>query len=356
MWKVRIVKSDKDKQMFLDLPKRLYSKKYRVQDRKLEESLLNRTHVLSSEFEIVPLIMLNKERVVCRCMLTFYPEDEAAYLGFFECEDYVEYMKVLMNEVDKIATDVGKKKIIGPLDASFWIKYRFKTNKFNNTYTSEPYNLEYYPKLWQEAGFKVIYNYSSNQMRIPTAEDTSAKCRQRLENFKQKGYEFKEPTKDNFYTCMKEIYYLLTKLYSNFPGYKSITEEQFISMFKSLEMVLDFSMVKLVYKESKLAAFLITIPNYRNLTYNINLINIIKILSIKCKPKEYIMLYMGVDNEHAGLGSAIAELMKREMEKKKAKSISALILDGKVTNNYYKDVIVDKYTYALYERDILEID
>ena len=36
------------------------------------------------------------------------------------------------------------RKIIGPVDASFWLKYRLKINKFERPYTGEPYNKDYY--------------------------------------------------------------------------------------------------------------------------------------------------------------------------------------------------------------------
>ena len=54
-----------------------------------------------------------------------------------------------------------------------------------------------------------------------------------------------------------------------------------------------------------MVGFFISIPNYNNKVYNLTLPNILKILTIKHKPKEYIMLYMGVEPEYKGLGSSL---------------------------------------------------
>jgi hypothetical protein len=80
--------------------------------------------------------------------------------------------------------------------------------------------------------------------------------------------------------------------------------------------------------------------------------DMVKFLYNKKHAKEYVLIYMGVDPKHLGLGGALAEITKKELQKRKAKSIGALIMDGKVTNNYYKDLTVDRFQYMLYKKEL----
>ena len=75
--------------------------------------------------------------------------------------------KFLFNIADNFVISKGYKKIIGPVDASFWNKYRLKINYFENKpYTSEPYNKEYYLKLFQDNGYEIIEHYISNKYNM----------------------------------------------------------------------------------------------------------------------------------------------------------------------------------------------
>lgn len=352
MFKLVLVKTKKEKKLFLNFPKTLYKNDFLTQNIKLEKEILNKTHPLSSDFDIYPYLYMKDKEVLCRCIVTYYKNDFNAYIGFFESVNNFEYVSNMFNEIINIIKKDNKYKLVGPLDASFWIKYRFKTNYFNSIYTGEPYNKDYYPLLWKNFGFKISDKYYSNQMRVPLKSDINLKCKKRLEDFLDKNYEIKTPNRDDFLFYLEEIYYLLIDLYKDFPGYKYITKEQFISLFKSLEKILDYSMVKLIYKENHLVAFFVSIPNYKNLTNHLSIKNLIKILKIKKNPREYILLYMGVNNKHLGLGSALAEIIKEELEKKGCSSIGALIHKGKVSGNYYKELIIDKYEYELYEKEI----
>jgi len=111
-------------------------------------------------------------------------------------------------------------------------------------------------------------------------------------------------------------------------------------------------MIKFAYLNGKMVGFFISVPNYHNKVYHINLINIFKILKLRENPTEYVMLYMGVDSGHTGLGKALAYSIMKELKENNAKSIGALARDGKVTQNYVEDLIKDKYEYVLLERKI----
>lgn len=343
---------------FLSLPKKLYSKKEITQDEITERQILCGEHVLSENFSVVPYIVTDERgEVVSRCILTLYPENDTAFLGFFESINDLEACRIMMNEVCRCASDKKKKSIVGPVDSSFWIKYRFKADRFDAPpYACEPYNKDYYIELWEKCGFSVSERYFSNQIRIPLKTDENKKCQKRYETMTKKGYRIEYPDAESFMVKLHEVFSLLIRLYAGFPCFTEITWEQFRSMFSDLKYVLNYDMVKLVYKDEKLVGFSISIPDFGNNTCGkITLMKKIKILSTKLFPQKYINIYMGVDADHLGLGSMLAESIKRSLAERKCSAISALIHEGKVTGSYYnKELSVGRYHYVLLNRELAD--
>ena len=111
-------------------------------------------------------------------------------------------------------------------------------------------------------------------------------------------------------------------------------------------------MVRMAYYKEKAVGFCISVPNYNNKVNHLNLKNIIKILHIRKHPKEYVMLYLGADRNHKGLGKAIAYTMAEELKKQNLTSISALIRDGNININYGYEKFTNKYEYVLLEKEL----
>ena len=159
MGKCILVKTEKEKRLFLSLPRKLYKRKACTQDIETEKMLLNGTHPLSAQVELYPYIYMEDAAVVCRCILTYYKEDSSAYVGFFESIYNQECASAMLLEVSQKAKADGKQALVGPYDVSFWIKYRFKYDHFDSVYSCEPSNKNYYPKLWERMGFEVTDTY-----------------------------------------------------------------------------------------------------------------------------------------------------------------------------------------------------
>lgn len=341
---------------FIALPKKLYDKKHITQDDAVERAILTGTHTLSRDFTVYPfLVEDSSHRSVCRCILTCYPEDEKAYLGFFESLNAPAACHLMLQQVFEICARNEKKEVVGPVDASFWIKYRFKTNHFENSpYLSEPYNKPYYMKLWSDNGFEVWERYASWLMRRPTKQDEDPKCKKRYDTMLEKGYRMESPTWKGFDACMEQVYEQLIELYADFPCFTYISKEQFMALFSSLRYALDYRMTKLVYKEDKLVAFSINPPDLGNAVCG-------KITPAKCIlavhrrffPRRYVLLYMGVDREHPGLGGAMAHLLKLTLTEKKCQSVTALVKQGKATANYYhRELATEEYGYVLMRKKL----
>ena len=112
-------------------------------------------------------------------------------------------------------------------------------------------------------------------------------------------------------------------------------------------------MVKMAYYEGKAVGFFISVPNYGNTVYgHLRLRDMPEILARKKKPDSYVMLYMGVDPGHRGLGKAFAEAIRRELKAQRVPSVGALIRRGNGNKDYVGQLIDFKYEYVLLERKI----
>lgn len=338
---------------FLSLPKHLYHKNERMQNESEELAVLTGTHTLSRSFSVIPFLIYKDKKAAARAVVTIYPGDDTAYLGFFESENDPAVAGLLFETAFQIAKEKNKTRIVGPVDASFWIKYRLKTNYFGSPYTGEPYNKDYYEKLWRENGFHVWEHYSSNHYTIVESDEDCEIYTERLARKLKDGYEIVSPSDETFDAALKEVYSLLIEGYRHFPAYKKISEEEFCSLYAYLKSILNYPMVKMAYYEGKAVGFFISLPNYGNAIYGkLHLWNLPKILAIKKHPKSYVMLCMGVDSQHRGLGKALAESIRNELKTLHIPSIGALIRDGNCNKNYVGQLIDFEYEYVLFEKEL----
>lgn len=354
MFTCKEVITKKDKELFLSLPKKLYEKDYLTQDLETEKKILDNLHPLSIDFDIYPFIVLNGGgKIVSRCILTVYPNDNNGYVGFFESVQSKDAVNCLIESVKKKSKELELVNLIGPIDCSIWIKYRFKVDFFDNYYTGEPYNKDYYPELWESIGFNKTLSYYSNQLRIPTEEDMNDKIERVSKRVLEKrNYTITEPNDDVLVEALEDVYGLLSHLYAEFPYYKYITKTQFCLLFKKLGKIFNYDMVKLVYEDAELVGFLVAVPNYGCLLNNPSIFNINKIKKIKKKPTEFVLLYLGASSKHLGLGGVLAQMCKEYMQKYKCTSINALVREDNQSGRLYQELTVKKYNYVMYKMSI----
>lgn len=338
---------------FLSLPKKLYGKDNNTENASDVEKMLKGEHPLSKYFTLTKWVIYDEaNKPAARFAITEYPNEKSAYLGYYECIDNDEAAKCVFDTAYEFAAEKGYEKIEGPIDTSFWVKYRLKINKFDcKPYTGEPYNLEYYFKQFKDNGFEVEEHYTSQEFGV--SDGIIEQFDERLKKFSEAGYEIVSPAVEDFDKVVGELYDLISVLYSDFPIYKEVSKEDFATVFKDYKTIANMQMVKMAYYNKQAVGFYVSIPNYGNLVYHTgNPFNLIKIMKIKKNPKDYVMLYMGVDQNHRGLGKALVGSIVRELTELKVPSIGALTKDGKLTQNYAEDKIESRYEYVLLGKNI----
>ena len=344
-------RSEKHIQDFLALPGRIYVKEELMQNEKEERAILKGTHILSHYFTITPILVYEDEKVVSRGIITVYPEDEFAFLGYFESKDNSAAAGLLFHTAFGLVRDMGLKGIVGPVDCSCWIKYRLKANQFRGPHTGEPYNKEYYLRLWEENGFQVCEQYTSKRYRVVKNDEGSDKYMDRLAQKQSEGYEIVSPRARDFRKTLKEAYGLLIELYSSFPAYKRITEAEFRKQFKYLRHILNYSMVKMAYFHGEAVGCFISVPNFGNaICGRVHSWQLLALRARRKKPESYVMLHMGVDPKHQELVKIFAETIRHELTIQQVPSMGALTRTG-ISNKDYGESRAN-YEYVLLEREV----
>ena len=338
---------------FLRLPKQLYKKEENTEDPSSVRDIITGKHQLCKYFKLYKFLVYKQDKVVARFAITIYPKDKTAYFGFFECINDDKVARYVFKEAESFAKEQECNKLVGPVDASFWIKYRLKTNQFDKRpYTGEPYNKDYYQDLFKDNGFTICDHYTSNHYVGAEYEYINKEYEGKYKEFTDKGYEIRSIDIKEFDKSIEDMYRLITTLYSDFPIYKNLSKEDFIKTFSSFKSIINPSMVKFGYKDGKMVGFFISIPNYHNTVYHLTPVNLVKILKTRKDPEEYVMLYMGVDQKHHGLGRALVYSIIQELNQSKKPSIGALAHDSKVTQDYAKEMVNNVYEYVLLEKEI----
>lgn len=336
---------------FLHLPKQIYKSDFNTENPKEVKSLLLGKHPLSKYFTLHKFLIYKNRKAAGRFVITVYENDSTAYLGFFECIKEEAVATFLFEQAQAYAKQIGCKSIVGPVDASFWIKYRLKINLFDKKpYTGEPANADYYYSYFLKNGYEVWQHYTSN--RYAKVEDKIEIYDNRFQKFEDAGYRFVNPSMDEFDKIIGQLYVMITDLYSDFPIFKQVKEEDFRAVFSDYRYILDEKMVVMAYYEDKPVGFFVSVPNYGNAVYHLsNPFCLMKVLKIRKKATDYVMLYMGVDAQHRGMGKALVGKIMHTLQENGCSSIGALARDGKVTQNYGAELIEARYEYVLLKKE-----
>lgn len=349
---VRFDNEEKYIKDFIALKKKLYTRKNNTESVSDITKILTGTHSLSHYFKLDKFLIYDGGEAVGRFCFTRYEDDPVIYLGFYECVNRDDAAAFLFENASRIASELGYKTITGPVDCSFWIKYRLKINLFDRLpYTGEPYNLDYYLKQFTDNGYEISEHYISNY--FTKIEEPDPKYIKRLDQFREKGYEIRSPEPEEFDKVIGEIYVLITRLYSDFPIYRGLTEEEFRSVFNDYRMIIDFRYVKMAYYKGEAVAFFIGVPDYGARVYDTkNIINLLGVLKRRKKAEAYVLPYLGALPEHAGLGAALTGAMMKQLHDTGGESIGALCRDGKISGHYAKAFFDNEYEYALLSKEI----
>lgn len=313
--------------------------------------LIEGSHPLSADLKVSAFMTEDEGKLLGRIATTLDSKIPGHTLvGFFECVDDQPVADALFAAA---ASAGGPPDLLGPVDASFWVGYRLRTAGFDQPpFYGEPVNPEWYPRLFERAGFTVAQRYVSRRYRPDERIDLSLFADLRV-GYEAKGYEFHVPTRTSFEDDLREIHGLISQLYADFPVYSPIDWPAFRAMFGGLKTITDLNLVTIARFHGEPVGFQITLPDYGNRLDRgplpMRLAHLARVRHLG-GAKAYISLYSGAKREHRGLGKALLMDFVRACVEHGADGIGALVAEGKVTGSYLPEYVVGTSEHCLYER------
>lgn len=346
---VNVEKNNIDK--FIVFPKEIYGNDYCENQNEVRQIIL-KEHIFSKYFSINSYLLVDGEKVFSRFSLISYSNDKNLYFGFYESVDDLNVSNLVLEFIDRYAKENQYYKIVGPLNGIFWIKYRFKINKFENKlYFSEPYNKPYYLSQFLNKGYKICEKFYSNIIN-KNKFCVDRKYEDIIRNEMINKYSFKMAKTIGEKKLLNDLYDLFIDLYSDFTMYKYISRVDFIEYFSTLSLIIDNELSTFVYDNNELIAFFISLKDIGNNLYCKKLkskVNLIRDILIN---KNVVMLHLGVKKSHRGIGKVISYIMLKRLFFSKKEGIAALISENKVTRNFFNYIKDEDFEYVMLEKEL----
>ncbi|MDR1187098.1 MAG: hypothetical protein LBK95_06540 [Bifidobacteriaceae bacterium] len=324
-----------------------------------EPALVAGTHLLSPEFEFVPLLATAGGQAQARCGVTLYGSEATAYLGLFECLDRAA-APALFEAARALARERGAARLVGPVDASFWLGYRMKLDHFDSApYFGEPYNQSHYPELWSEAGFQITERYSSTIYSPMSLADLAATGwdSAALDQLAAKlGVTVRPLRRREFDWAAGQIFELVMARYVGLPEFRPLPRERFLGLFGSLRLVLDYeaSMIGLV--DDQIVGFITSTPDYGRALdatgVGAALRQGLALARHRPRSRRSICHYMAAASGYRGLGPVLADARGRVIQRRGTSAIGSLIHESVPTSGYQAGAITEVHNYALWAAEL----
>ncbi|WP_407343230.1 hypothetical protein [Pengzhenrongella phosphoraccumulans] len=316
-----------------------------------EAALLSGAHPLSGTLTLRAWLSERGGDVVGRIALTTYPGDETTgYVGFLEATDDLSAAELFDAAAQAAAAD-GRTTLVGPVDASFWWRYRLKVTGFDERpYFGEPLNPPSHVRWWQQAGFAETDRYRSAFTVRPDRNLVVPRFEQRARLFERRGFELRAPRPAEWDQLLGDLHGLLAELYADFPTYRSLPEQTFRELFAPMRLIADFSVLRMAYRDGRPEGFLVALPDYGPGLASSRPFQLATVARHRWRSDRYVLLYLGA--RHPGLGSALMHSFSVEMVRRRATVIGALSHVDNPTGGYAAAHIRARNDYVLLRREL----
>ena len=249
---------------------------FRPLDTSVEEIFDKKANKNLHKGDIVRWIIRDESERCAGRIAAFYTEDSfrlydkpTGGIGFFESVNDPEAALLLFDQAREWLLSFGMEAMDGPTNPgmrdAFW---GCLVDGFHEPVFHMPYNFPYYKDLFESYGFR---NYFNQYTYRRTFEDTTdlhpALLRTANRILSNPDYEFKLIEKGNkqFAYDFQVIY---NKAWSTFSGTKDITEEEALSLLKSMESIMDERLIIFGYYQGEPIGFFIMMPDIGQITKN----------------------------------------------------------------------------------------
>lgn len=141
---------------FIELRDRLYANDYyHYPEGPLQRALL-RHYAARTDYRLALVVLEDGGRAVGRVLVGASDGASYAFLGFFECPDEEDPLRVLMDEAVRLARRTGCSELRGPIDVNAMHGWMFlEAPTSTERWVGDPYHAAFYPGLFRRYGFEI---------------------------------------------------------------------------------------------------------------------------------------------------------------------------------------------------------
>lgn len=284
-------------------------------------------------------------------------------IGLFDCvDDYGVARGLFDAAIGWLKGSHGLTRVWGPMNGDIWHGYRLMTRGFDQApFVGEPYNKPYYPRLFEQFGFKVKQEWDSVEIDgADLLHKMIERGRQRLDMLKAKGYRLETWSARRRTEQIHTLYQVLCESYGRFLGYTPIPFERFERIFEQLEPALDPDLFLLSWSpDGACAGFAVAFPDLaepiRAMRGNSDLLAHLRFLAHRRHAHRLNFYIGGVTPQEEARGSGLGRagfyyIINRGLEKGFTNLLLTLRLKGNKAHGLAaRSGVVPQREYALYE-------
>lgn len=249
---------------------------------------------MNKELEILNLADYKEymEYEDCSCYLIVNKQikEYQCMFGFVNLSENFENVKGLFDKTERRAKELGYNHIIGPLNYTTWMSYRWAINNYNVKYYPDCNNEKYYTDYITKLGYKELYTYRSAHVDMNNPLYFMGK--QIYDQKISEGYEFKFYKGKDVYEVVKDIYDISIDAFEGSLLYSKIPFEYFSTIYLEWTRKIEDVVMYIAYKENKAIGYVMGYINPYNKNEFISKTS--AVLKEYQKNKVYVaLLYLG---------------------------------------------------------------
>ena len=268
---------------FLDLPKRLYRDEPHwicPLDSDIENRFRPQTNELLHDGEAIRWIALDERGRAVGRIAAFYNRElvkaseyqPTGGCGFFESIDDQRVADLLFDAARDWLAARGLEAMDGPInfgDRDSWWGLLVKGFEFTPLYCN-PYNFEYYVRLFENYGFKNYFNQHSFIWRANVSE-ASERIFDRAERLlSTPGYHVENIDMNNLEDAAENFRLVYNKAWALFSGVRPMAQEEAMQMMKAMKPIIDPDIIFFAYFNDEPIGFFITVPDLNRIIGKFN--------------------------------------------------------------------------------------
>ena len=216
-------------------------------------------------------------------------------IGACNLEDSASAASFIAACAERLHTQHGCDTIVGPMNANTWLKHRLIISSSGRApFLMEPIEPDFYHRLFEQAGFSILSQYSSSQIDLRPEQPTFNKYQQRIDN---QGITIRHISSEHFEHDLESIHALCLISFAQNFLYTPLPKTAFTQKYLQSRDLIDADMVLLAERqregEAELVGFVFCTPDHLARKYNQQPAIIVKTLA--CLP----------DRQLAGLGTLL---------------------------------------------------